>query len=50
MFSFLELKVSNYYKGSYFGKPISGMMFTLANEINKSNNKYLWLWIVGIAD
>ncbi len=25
-------------------------MFTLALEMNKSNNKNLWLWIIGMTD
>ena len=48
---FIEKKVDNYYsKGDYYGKSITTLMFKLAYSMNKSNNKFLWLWIVGMTE
>lgn len=43
-------KARTYYRGTYFGKSIAGLMYSLAQQLNRENNDYLWLWILGITD
>jgi len=43
-------KTQSYYRGDYFGKSIAGIMYFVAQQLNKENLDYLWYWIIGITD
>ena len=43
-------KIDDYYSGSYTGKPITGILYQLCQQLNKESNKLLWLWILGLTD
>jgi len=43
-------RIANYYRGNYFGKSIAGVMYYIAQQLNKENLDYLWYWIIGITD
>jgi len=35
-------RINNYYRGTYFGKSIAGVMYFIAQQLNKENLNYLW--------
>jgi len=35
-------RIANYYRGNYFGKSIAGVMYYIAQQLNKENLDYLW--------
>lgn len=45
-----EAILHQYYKmGSSFSEPISSMMYSLASELGREDNDFLWLTIVGVT-
>ncbi len=43
-------RTNSYYRGNYFGKSIAGIMYFIAQQLNKESLDYLWYWIIGITD
>jgi cell division control protein 45 len=43
-------KITEYYRGSYYGKSAALLMYELAKQLNQSSNDLLWFAIVGVAD
>lgn len=35
-------RVQSYYRGSYFGKSIAGVMYHIAQQMNRESLDYLW--------
>lgn len=45
-----HLMFLNYYRGDFFGKCSSAVMYELAKQLNKVTNDVLWWRIVGFTD
>lgn len=35
-------RFNSYYRGTYFGKSIAGVMYHIAQQLNNENLDYLW--------
>lgn len=46
----IQTKVEKYYKGSYTGNCVTGILYKLSQQLNKENNEFLWYWILGVTD
>lgn len=46
----VQAKVERYYRGSYTGNSIAGVLYKLSQQLNKENNDFLWFWILGVTD
>ncbi|PWW74336.1 CDC45-like protein [Tuber magnatum] len=45
-----ESTVTSYYmQGTWYGEPISGLLYSLASDLGREDNDLLWLAIVGIS-
>ena len=44
------MKIDKYYKGSYFGRPVAGLIYTLCQQLSREDNAALWLWILGLTE
>ena len=44
------MMINNYYRGTFYGKPTSSVMYELSIQLNKDSKEMLWWRIVGIAD
>ncbi|KAI5837955.1 CDC45 family [Morchella snyderi] len=45
-----ESKIANYYsQGTWYGEPISGLLYSLASDLGREDNDLLWLAIVGVT-
>lgn len=45
-----ESKIANYYsQGTWYGEPISGLLYSLASDLGREDNDLLWLAIVGVS-
>lgn len=45
-----ESKVALYYsQGTWYGEPISGILYSLASDLGREDNDLLWLAIVGVS-
>lgn len=44
-------KVDEYYRGSYYGKSVAGLIYCLFTQLSvQDSNRYLWYWILGVTD
>ena len=46
----INLKVNEYYGGSYYGLPSTYVYYSIAHELHKENTNYLWYLIVALTD
>ncbi|RPB03740.1 CDC45-like protein [Choiromyces venosus 120613-1] len=45
-----ESTITNYYtQGTWYGEPISGLLYSLASDLGREDNDLLWLAIVGLS-
>lgn len=44
------MQVNNYYRGTFYGKPTSSVIYELSVQLNKDSKEMLWWRIVGITD
>eukprot|EP00457_Paulinella_chromatophora_P004477 gb/GEZN01004489.1/.p1 GENE.gb/GEZN01004489.1/~~gb/GEZN01004489.1/.p1 ORF type:complete len:584 (-),score=68.31 gb/GEZN01004489.1/:81-1832(-) len=42
--------IEDYYRSSYYGRAVAGVLFDLACQLNKDSNELLWFSIVGLTD
>lgn len=45
-----ENVLSSYYKGSWYGHAASGLLYTLAMRLSRTNNDILWDCIIGLTE
>ena len=45
-----NLKVNEYYGGSYYGLPSTYIYYSIAHQLHKENISYLWYLIISITD
>ena len=46
----INIKVNEYYGGSYYGLPSTYVFYSIAHQLHKENTYYLWYLIVSITD
>jgi hypothetical protein len=39
-----------YYESHSTGKSVAGLMFMLADQMNKASRDFFWLWVLGLTD
>lgn len=45
-----RLKFEHYYRGTFYGKSVSSVMYNLCSNLNRDSKDMLWYWIVGMTD
>lgn len=45
-----QARIDYYERGTYWGKPASGILYGLAHAMHLDDNRLLWLYIVGVTD
>ena len=46
----INLKVNEYYGGSYYGLPSTYIYYSIAHQLHKENTNYLWYLIISVTD
>ena len=46
----INIKVNEYYGGSYYGLPSTYVFYSIAHQLHKENTYYLWYLIISITD
>ena len=46
----INLKVNEYYGGSYYGLPSTYVYYSIAHQLHKENTNYLWYLIISVTD
>ena len=46
----INLKVNEYYGGSYYGLPSTYVFYSIAHQLHKENTYYLWYLIISLTD
>ena len=46
----INIKVNEYYGGSYYGLPSTYIFYSIAHQLHKENSYYLWYLIISITD
>ena len=46
----INLKVNEYYGGSYYGLPSTYIFYSIAHQLHKENTYYLWYLIISMTD
>ena len=46
----INLKVNEYYGGSYYGLPSTYIYYSIAHQLHKENTYYLWYLIISLTD
>ena len=44
------MQIKNYYRGTFYGKASSSIMYELCVQLNKDSKEMLWLRIVGVTE
>lgn len=43
-------KMEHYYRESYTGRSVAGLLYLLCQQLRLDSNNVLWLWVVGLSD
>lgn len=44
------MQMKNYYRGTFYGKPTSSVIYELCVQLNKDSKEMLWWRIIGLSD
>ena len=44
-----KIKITNYYRGAFYGKSSASLMYQLCSQLNLDNKDMLWYYIIGMT-
>jgi cell division control protein 45 len=44
-----RMKFESYYSGSFFGKSVAHIIYSISQQLNKENLEYAWMWVIGLT-